>query len=167
MDTMEINKIVGAIVGALLIYLGAQFFADALFDAGPAGGDYAYAIPIEEPEAVEAEEVDLVTLIAMADASRGERLFARCRACHAVDPGVNGTGPSMHAIVGRAIGASDGFNYSGALVATGETEWTVENLYAFIARPRDWAPGTSMSFVGIPNSGDRAAIIAYLETLGN
>lgn len=167
MNTMEINKIVGALVGALLLYLGVQFFAEMLFE-GEHSDDhhYAYSIELEdEGEAGGEEEMDLPTLLASVDASRGERVFAKCKACHKVD-GSNGTGPYLNGVVGRAIGGVDGFGYSGALSATGEAAWTPENLYAFLENPKAWAPGTSMGFAGLRKPEDRAAVIAWLEQQG-
>lgn len=168
MNTMEINKVVGALVGALLVYLGVQFFAKALFE-GEHGDDhhYAYAIEIEEEAAGDegAEAVDLPTLLASADASRGERVFAKCKACHKVD-GSNGTGPYLNGVVGRPVGAVDGFSYSGALSETGAEAWTPENLFAFLENPKSWAPGTSMGFAGLRKAEDRAAVIAWLDQQG-
>jgi cytochrome c len=167
MNTMEINKVVGALVGALLVYLGVQFFAEALFEGEHGEHDYAYAIEIEEEDAGGdgAEAMDLPTLLASADASRGERIFAKCKACHKVD-GSNGTGPYLNGVVGRPVGAVDGFGYSGALSATGAEAWTPENLFAFLENPKDWAPGTSMGFAGLRKPEDRAAVIAWLDQQG-
>ena len=169
MDTMEINKIVGALVGALLIYLGAQFFAEKIFAPAHHGEGYAYALAVEEEDSGEAqEEVDPLTLIAQASPDRGERVFAKCRACHAVEKGDNRTGPYLYGVVGRKIDSAEGFGaYSGALEAQGAEAWTEEALFAFLASPRSWAPGTTMSFAGLPSAEDRAAVIAYLKTLGN
>jgi len=167
MNTMEINKIVGALVGALLIYLGAQFFAEMVFDGGHGDHhDYAYSVEIESDEGADdaAEEVDLAALLASADPARGEKVFAKCKACHKVEDGANGTGPHLYGVVGRAIGSVGGFGYSGALSATGAETWTPENLFAFLEKPSDWAPGTSMGYGGLKKPADRAALIAYLET---
>ena len=165
MNTMELNKVVGALVGALLVYLGVQFFAEMLFEGEHAGDDhhYAYAIEVEDEGGDDAAEaIDLPTLLASADASRGERVFAKCKACHKVD-GTDGTGPHLNGVVGRAVGGVGGFGYSGALEATGAEAWTPENLYAFLENPKSWAPGTSMGFAGLRKPEDRAALIAWLQ----
>ena len=111
MNTREINKVVGALVGALLVYLGVQFFAEMLFEGEHAGDDhhYAYAIEVEDEGGDDAAEaIDLPTLLAAADASRGERVFAKCKACHKVD-GTDGTGPHLNGVVGRAVGGVGGY----------------------------------------------------------
>ena len=79
---------------------------------------------------------------------------------------MNGTGPSLHGVVGRAVDSIDGFNYSGALLQVGDT-WTVENLFHFIADPRAAAPGTRMSFRGLASATDRVNLIKYLESQGS
>jgi cytochrome c len=74
-------------------------------------------------------------------------------------------GPHLNGVVGRAVGAVDGYGYSGNLVAVAET-WTPENLNAFLENPSNYAPGTAMNFRGIRDAQDRANLIAYLETYG-
>lgn len=169
MDTMEINKIVGAVCGALLVYLGVNFFAEQIFHGGGHGGEheYAYALEIEEEggEAEEEEEVDFATLLASADPGKGERVFGKCRACHKLEDGANATGPHLYDVVGRDIGAAEGFSYSGALSEQGDV-WSPDNLNAFLENPSGWAPGTSMSFAGLRDVEDRAQLIAYLQTIG-
>ncbi len=166
MDTMEITKIAGGIIGGLLIYLGVQFFTEQIFSHGGHGDehDYAYAVELDEggDGGEEAEEIDVATLIEEADPAKGERVFGKCKACHKLD-GSNGTGPHLDGVVGRAIDGVDGFKYSGALAETGETEWTPENLFAFLEKPKSWAPGTTMGFAGLKKPADRAALIAYLQ----
>ncbi|MGM0585081.1 MAG: c-type cytochrome [Pseudomonadota bacterium] len=169
MDTMEINKIVGAVVGALLVYLGVQFFADMILVGGGHGEhEYAYSLEIEEEggeAGAEEEEVDFAALLAEADPSRGERVYGKCRACHNLD-GSNATGPHLDGVVDREVGAVDGFSYSGALSEAADV-WTPENLNKFLEKPSDFAPGTAMSFAGLRSVEDRAALVAYLETVGS
>lgn len=167
MNSMEINKILGAVVGSLLVYLGVQFFADQVFYPAEHGGEheYAYALEIEQADSGEAEpEVDFSALLASADPARGERIFGKCKACHKVD-GTNSTGPHLDGVVGRQVDAVEGFSYSGALEQVADV-WTPENLQHFITNPKKFAPGTAMGFAGLPKADDRAAVIAYLQTLG-
>lgn len=167
MDTLEINKIVGAVVGALLIYLGAQFFAEMILEPGHKGEEYAYSVEIEEEEggdggeAAAEPEIEVAELIAAGDPSRGESVFRKCSACHKVEPGANGVGPHLYGVVGREIGAVEAYSYSGALSEQAEV-WTPENLFAFLENPSQWAPGTSMGYAGLKKPEDRAAVIAYL-----
>lgn len=96
----------------------------------------------------------------------GERAYQKCYSCHALEPGRSDLqGPTLHGIVGRGVAAEPGFDYSPALrhFAEREPRWTRELLDRFAADPEALVPGTSMSFHGISDSAERAAIIAYLE----
>ncbi|HEV2542881.1 MAG TPA: c-type cytochrome [Methylobacterium sp.] len=100
----------------------------------------------------------------VADAGRGSRLFGQCAACHTVRVGAGDrNGPSLHDVVGKPVASnSRRFGYTGALRSTGGV-WTPERLDAWLAAPAQFAPGTSMSFRGVPDPLDRADIVAYLQ----
>ena len=96
----------------------------------------------------------------------GERIYRRCFACHALEPGRNTpAGPTLHAIVGRPIAAEPGFDYSPALrrLAARRGRWTPELLDRFITDPGAVAPGTEMGFLGIPDPHQRRILIAWLS----
>ncbi len=96
----------------------------------------------------------------------GERLYRRCFACHALEPGASTpAGPTLHAVVGRPIAAAPGFNYSPALrrLAARHERWTPELLERFIADPEALAPGTEMGFPGMSDPGERRALIDWLR----
>lgn len=97
------------------------------------------------------------------DATAGQRTFAQCRTCHAIEAGVNRVGPSLHGVVGRASGMVPGYNYSVANKTSGHT-WDEQTLFDYLENPRAYIPGTKMSFVGLKNPQDRANVIAYLKT---
>jgi cytochrome c len=170
LDTMTFTKILGGLCGALLIFLLGKWGAESIYHAGGHGhgDDHAMAYAIEVDGGAEEEEVVEVSfeeVFASADAGAGERVWGKCRACHKLEQGANGVGPYLYGVVDRDIGAVDGFNYSGNLQAAAEV-WTPENLNAFLENPRGWAPGTTMSFNGLPKIEDRANLIAYLATIG-
>jgi cytochrome c len=97
------------------------------------------------------------------DAAAGQRVFARCAGCHSVRPGVNGAGPSLAGVFGRASGTAPGYNYSPALKSANVT-WDETTLDKYLQAPGNFVHGTKM-FVNLPGSKDRADVIAYLETL--
>jgi cytochrome c len=105
-----------------------------------------------------------------ADLQRGETAYQKCYACHSVVPGETGlTGPNLFGVVGRAVAGGPEFAYSDALKALperGYRTWTKAALDAFLASPEDFAPGTAMTFVGMPDAEERADLIAYLAGLG-
>ncbi len=97
----------------------------------------------------------------------GEKAFAKCQSCHTVTPGgANGVGPNLHAIMGAPIGAKPGFAYSAELKALGG-QWDWEKMDAWLKNPKGYVPGTKMSFAGLSKVEDRAAISAYLNSLGS
>lgn len=96
------------------------------------------------------------------DTQRGQKLFAECAACHALERGGNTVGPDLHGVFGRTAGAGTDFRYSPALKRSGIT-WTSKTLDAFVADPQAVVPGNRMPFSGMPNAGERADLIQYLQ----
>ena len=164
MDTMTFTKAAGGICGALLVFLLGKWAAEELFHVGTYG-EASYVIEVEGGEEVaEAEEVDFATILASADVDAGARVYRKCSACHKLEPGENGTGPSLYGIVGRTKASSAGYGYSETLASMGG-DWTPEDLNAFLEKPSDYVPGTSMSFSGLKKVEERANLIAYLATI--
>ena len=101
------------------------------------------------------------------DAAAGEKVFRKCKACHAVGEGAeNKIGPVLNGIIDRPVASVEGFGYSDVLTglaAEGKT-WTPEELAAFLEKPRKYAKGTKMSFAGLRKEDDRMNVIAYLAT---
>jgi cytochrome c len=101
------------------------------------------------------------------DAAEGERIFARCMACHRVGPDAQSvpTGPTLNGVVDRPAGSLSDFTYSDAMANSGLV-WDFETLMAFLEAPQRLVPGTRMAFPGLPDEEDRANVIAYLAQLG-
>jgi len=99
------------------------------------------------------------------DAAKGEKTFRKCKACHAVEAGKNKVGPSLHNLIGRTVGTSEGFKYSKAMVAFGESGkvWDEATLSTFLEKPKTLVKGTKMAFVGLKKPADRDNVIAYLK----
>jgi cytochrome c len=96
------------------------------------------------------------------DAARGEKRFDECVTCHSLKEGVNGVGPSLHAVFGRKAGSLDDFRYSPAMKRSGIT-WTPQTLADFVADPQKAVPNNRMPFAGMPDAAERADLVAYLE----
>jgi cytochrome c len=106
-------------------------------------------------------------LLAQADLDAGAKDARKCAACHSFEEGGPAKiGPPLWDVVGRDIAAVEDFAYSDAL---GEKEgaWDYEALDAFLAQPREWAPGTKMAFAGLKKPEERADVILYLRSLSN
>jgi cytochrome c len=172
-DTMTMTKVVGALCGSLLVFLLGGWAAETLYHTGPKGhGDdhaqQAYVIEVEggDSAAAEVEEgPSLEELLAAADVDKGAKVFSKCKACHKLEDGANGTGPHLYDVVDRPVDSVAGYAYSGKLLEAAST-WTPEALDGFLANPKGYAPGTKMSFSGLKKATDRANLIAYLETIG-
>jgi cytochrome c len=97
------------------------------------------------------------------DAARGAARFQDCAACHKLESGANNVGPSLHGIFGRNAGELSDFRYSPAMKRSG-IAWTPEALAKFIADPQSVVPGNRMPYAGMASAGDRADLIAYLQS---
>lgn len=110
LDTMTLTKVVGSLCGALLVFLLGNWVAEEVYHMGGAHGEeYAvgYYIEVEtaEEEFEEEEEVDFAELVAMADTGKGAKVFGKCKACHKLEDGANGTGPHLYQVVDRVVAA--------------------------------------------------------------
>ena len=173
MDSFEFNKIAGALLFSVLVIMGVQNLSSVLYstdDADPASYpvEVASHSDVDGAGAVEEEAgPSLAQLLASADISKGEKVAKKCAACHTFDDGgANKVGPNLYGVVGQATAHRGDFNYSGAMAGMGGT-WDFETLNAFLEKPSAYVSGTAMSFAGLRKAGDRADLIAYLNSLGS
>lgn len=165
---MEFNKLFAAVlVAGITAYMGG-FVAKKLVhpvdlaeDAFPVEGIASAPSGAAGPTGPE----PILAMIASADLARGESLSRACAACHTFNEGgADGTGPHMWGVVGRAKGSVSGFAYSKDIAEKGGA-WDYDSLNAFLWKPKTYAPGTKMNFIGIKKPEERAAMIAYLRSL--
>ena len=168
MNTFELTKIVGRLCGSLLIFLLIKWGAEIIYHSGHEEiHSAAYYLEVEEEEIAtgdSVEELPFTEMVALADTAKGKKVFAKCKACHKLEDGVNGTGPHLYNIVGRAQASVQGYAYSS--VFTNMTGiWTEDELSAFLLKPSKYSPGTKMSYSGLAEAKDRANLVAYLKDL--
>ena len=114
-----------------------------------------------------AEQVDIVAMLGAANAQDGAAVFKKCVSCHTAEKGgANKVGPHLYGVLNRPRASSDGFAYSSVLKGMGG-EWGWEDLSHFLENPRQFAPGTKMSFAGLKKAKERADVIAYLRSLAD
>jgi cytochrome c len=170
MDSFELNKIIGAILGTLLFVMGVGFLAEGIYAPSSTDGP-TYDLPKPAAETATAAtkappEVPLATLLASADPQAGQETAKVCAACHNFTEGAGAKiGPDLYQVVGRKVASKPGFSYSAALKQFADKTWTYELLNTWLTAPSKMAPGTKMTFAGLSDPGDRANVLAYLRTL--
>lgn len=165
--TLEHNKIVGAVLTAMIVASASGNLARILYpapemeepivrvEAAAEGGAQAAA---EKPE----QELPLAGRLAQADPEAGATVAKKCTACHSFEKGgPHKVGPNLWGVVGREVAAAEGFAYSDALRAYGGT-WTWERLDQFLADPKGAVPGNKMAFAGVKDPQQRADLLVWL-----
>lgn len=90
--------------------------------------------------------------------------FAQCAACHSVEKGKMGIGPSLAGVFGTKSGDIPGYAFSDAMKSAGLT-WDESTLDRYLTAPAKVVPGTKMTYAGLADPAARKAIIEYLKTL--
>ncbi|WP_286829950.1 MULTISPECIES: c-type cytochrome [Kordiimonas] len=166
--SLESNKVFAAVLSAALLIMVITTVSESVFHEEEAKPAFTIEVASEEAtDAVVEEGPSLAELLASADAGKGERQFAKCKACHTIgkDEG-NRTGPNLYGVMGRQIGSHAGFNYSGALSGQ-DGNWTWEIMDQWLKSPKNTFDGTSMAFAGIRKEEQRADLMAYLNSFSD
>ena len=169
MDSFELNKILGAVLATMVVITAVRLVADAIYNPGStanlAGPDIAAGAPAASQKAE--PEVPLAQLIKNASLERGQRVSKKCVSCHTFNKGgPNRIGPNLWGIVNRPMASESGFGYSSELKKQ-KGKWDFKALNDFLHKPRQYLPGTLMSFAGLRKPKDRGAILLYLRSLSD
>ncbi len=174
----ESNKLLCAILSSLLVYLLASFLSELLYDLEKKKNiKLSYNLEevddkndksltkIEtdsELQTITASELD--QLLEKADFDAGKSFVNKnCASCHDFNlPIKNKIGPSLANIINRKIGSLSDYKYSKTLLKM-DKDWDLKNLYYFLEKPKDWAPGTKMSYRGISDTTKLINTIKYLR----
>jgi nitrite reductase (NO-forming) len=98
-----------------------------------------------------------------ADVATGKLVFRKCQACHSLEPGKNGLGPSLSGIIGKKASSVANYNYSPAMKSS-NLIWDVATLEAYLTDPQKSVPGNKMPFPGLKTENERKAVIALLAS---
>ena len=166
-SSLEMNKALGAILlGGLVAMVSGQvahYLVQPETHAAPGIAIAEAPTPPGGPDTGAAPAIPLASLLAAADPTAGQKIFGRCTSCHTVEKGgPNRVGPNLWGTVGMDVASHSGFSYSNTLAQI-EGSWDFEKLNAFLASPRSYAPGTKMTFAGLPKPEDRAALLVWLN----
>jgi len=165
------NKIIVSIMCAIILVLGINKIADSIFYVEKSEKS-AYQVAnintdntttsVETNSSV-AETGNIIALFASTNSADGAIVFKKCAACHSIaEGGSNKIGPALWGVLGRKAGSSSDYKYSKAMAAYGKV-WSFEEINGFLLKPKDWIKGTKMSFAGLKNEKDRAAVILYMN----
>lgn len=175
MESFEVNKLIGALLGTVFVVMSIALLSDAIYYA-PHPEKEGLAIEVTEEPAGGAAAEDqapqpIGPLIAAADPKAGEAIFKRCMACHTAEKGgPNKTGPDLWSLVNRPIASHEGFAYSAGMKEFSQGSsvvWDYDHLNGFLTSPKAYVKGTAMTFAGLKKAEDRAAVIAYLRTMAD
>ena len=168
MDSFEFNKIAAGILLSLLIAMTGSLLSEHLVHRDHLEKNVIeIAVEVGSAGAAEAsKELEPITpLLASASVERGEIVAKKCVQCHTfTSGGADSTGPNLFGIVGAKFGHKEGYPYSAAFKGK-QGNWDVEELNKYLHKPREYAPGTKMTFIGLKDDKERADLIAYLQTL--
>ena len=155
MDSFELNKVLGALLGTCLALLSLNIAAGAIFTShNPEKPGYEIAAQEQDSHGKSGEpaaaEEPLPVRFASADVGRGENAAKKCAACHTFGKGEpNRVGPNLYGVVGRPKASEAGFNYSAAMKGQ-KGNWTPEDLDVYLTNPQGDGPGHQHDLRGHP-----------------
>ena len=173
MSNLEFNKVAAAVLIAGITAMVTGYVAEGLYHGASHGDEKetrGYSIDVPE-EAVVADgaqkpagPVDIAPFLAKADAAAGQALMRKCTACHTFEKdGANGVGPNQWGLINRGIASHAGYSYSDALKALGDKSWTFQELSEFLKKPKTYAPGNKMAYIGMKDPQERANLMAHMN----
>ncbi|HUH85876.1 MAG TPA: c-type cytochrome [Stellaceae bacterium] len=175
MSSFEVNKILGAVLGAMILAMVSGIIASGLVNPRPLEKPvYMVATETAKSGAPAAGQAaagpePIEPLLATASVDAGKTKVKPCTVCHTFDKGgKNGIGPNLYNVVNQPIAEGhNGYSFSSSLQAHQGQKWTVDDLNKWLDNPRSFASGTKMTFPGMHSAKDRADVIAYLNSLSD
>ena len=169
------NKIIVSIILAVILVFGINKITDTIYYVEKPEKS-AYQVDAEigvvsttstETNTESSESANIMALFASTSSAEGAKVFKKCAACHSISQGGgNKIGPALWGVIGRKAGSVSDYKYSKAMAAYSKP-WSFEEMNGFLLKPKDWIKGTKMSFAGLKNANERAAVILYMNENGD
>ena len=163
------NKIIASIVLVIILILGINKIADTIFHVDKLEKSTYQVAAVTNAETDKtstknSESENIMTLFASTNADEGAKVFkSQCAACHSITKGgSNKIGPALWGVLGKQTGTVSDYKYSKGMAVYGKP-WSFEEMNGFLTKPKDWIKGTKMSFAGLKNIKERAAVILYMN----
>ena len=165
------NKIIVSIVLALILIIGINKIADTIYFVKKTEKSAYQVESMTDVASTESSEMstedseagDIMAIFASVSISEGEKVFKKCAACHSIAKGgKNKIGPALYNVIGRQAGSLPDYKYSNGMIAYAK-KWTPQEMNGFLIKPKDWVKGTKMSYAGLKDPKERAAVILYMN----
>ena len=162
------NKIIVSIVFAVILIFGINKIADVIYYVEKPEKSAYQVSEVASTESTTSSKTNsdsgnIFAIFASTNAAEGEKVFKKCAACHSIsEGGENKIGPALWGVLGRKAGSISDYKYSKAITAYGKS-WTFEEMDGFLKKPKDWIKGSKMSFAGLKDPKERAAVILYMN----
>ena len=165
------NKVIASIILTVILIFGINKIRDAIFYVEKpdksayqvTGVTTVASTTSAETSTASSDSGNIMMLFASTSATEGAKVFKKCAACHSItEGGGNKIGPALWGVMGRSAGSVPDYKYSKAMAAHNKN-WSFEEMNSFLIKPKDWIKGTKMSFVGLKNAKERAAVILYMN----
>ena len=171
MDSFELNKIMGAILGTCLGLLSLNIAANAIFHpVKPAKPGYEIVVPEKRRAATRRAR--------RRSRIRRSSSFWRAPTWRAARPPTTNASPATpstkaaatwSAPISTASSAARRAPWPASTIRPAfkksmKGPWTAQEISDFVKNPKLMVPGTSMTFAGIPRASERADLILFLNS---
>ncbi|MEO1730875.1 MAG: c-type cytochrome [Pseudomonadota bacterium] len=160
------NTAAGWVLIAAILGLGLSILSGKYFHASKPERPEQLGYVIEGVEDTSGPgpiEMSFAEALSLATVEQGEKIYAKCAACHTITPGgANGQGPNLNKVMGAQVASRAGYSYSGALAGKGGT-WGWEEMNLWLKKPSSYVEGTKMAFAGLRKIEDRAAVALFMN----
>lgn len=171
MNSFEFNKITAALLVSLLIAMVGSLVSESVIHPAKLPAN-VIGITVDKGGSSAADEKKelqpIMPLLATADIEKGKEVAKKCAQCHTFEKGgATKTGPNLWGIVGGKIAHAADYAYSAVFKEKAGGTWDFETLRKYLYKPREFMPGTKMSFAGIIDDKELANLLVFLNSMSD